>query len=107
MYPFLNRKNFLTFLAPFGVAIIVALVIDQFFHHVVLARDIELSNTQKVKMLLEETHPEEIPVFGSSKARSAFIPDSLGPNVYNYAMPKCNFATESTIRKPHYLPKAA
>lgn len=40
---------------------------------------------------MEEYHPHEIPVFGASKARSSFIPDSLGENVYNYAMEKCNF----------------
>ncbi|MBK9422067.1 MAG: hypothetical protein IPN44_13625 [Flavobacteriales bacterium] len=49
------------------------------------------SNPSKVKRLIESEDPEEIPVFGSSKARSSFIPDSLGPTVWNYAMEKCNF----------------
>lgn len=91
MYPFHNRKNFLTFLAPFAVAIVIALAIDQFFQHVILPKETELSNSQKVKRLMEENHPDEIPVFGSSKGRSAFIPDTLGENVFNYSMPKCNF----------------
>jgi hypothetical protein len=49
------------------------------------------SNTSKVRRLILSQDPEEIPVFGSSKARSSFIPDSLGPTVYNYAMDRCNF----------------
>lgn len=49
------------------------------------------SNTSKVRRLIESTDPEEVPVFGSSKGRSTFIPDSLGPTVYNYSMEKCNF----------------
>lgn len=79
------------FLVPFGIAIIFALALDQVFQRYVLTQETELSNTHKVKMLMEEYHPNEIPVFGASKARSSFIPDTLGKNVYNYAMEKCNF----------------
>jgi hypothetical protein len=49
------------------------------------------SNPAKVRRLIQTKDPEEIPVFGSSKGRSSFIPDSLGPTVYNYSMEKCNF----------------
>ena len=49
------------------------------------------SNPSKIERLILSEDPEEIPVFGSSKARSSFIPDSLGPTVWNYAMEKCNF----------------
>jgi hypothetical protein len=52
---------------------------------------VDHSNQGKVRRLYQSTDPQEVPVFGSSKARSAFIPDSLGRGVYNYAMEKCNF----------------
>ena len=51
----------------------------------------ELSNEGKLNRLLTDNAPDEIPVFGSSKARSAFIPDTLGKNVFNYGMEKCGF----------------
>lgn len=51
----------------------------------------EYINAAKLRRLLTETNPNEVPVFGSSKARSAFFPDSLSPRVYNYGMEKCGF----------------
>lgn len=76
---------------PLVMAAIVALAIDQIFQHLVLPLRTDISNSYKIERLLGETSPEEIPVFGSSKGRSSFIPDSLGENVFNYSMEKCNF----------------
>lgn len=49
------------------------------------------ANTSKIRRLSTSNDPEEIPVFGSSKGRSGFIPDTLGATVFNYAMEKCNY----------------
>ena len=51
----------------------------------------EQNNAAKLDQLIHSTDPLQAPIFGSSKARSAFIPDSLGSHFYNYGMEKCNF----------------
>ncbi len=80
-------RNSIFFLVTFWV---VALLFDQFLLHRIIFADPD-GNPAKVRRLITSTDPQEIPVFGSSKARSAFIPDSLGPTVYNYGMERCNF----------------
>lgn len=80
-------RNSILFLVAFAT---VALLFDALFTRYVIFK-VEHSNQGKVRRLFESVDPSEIPVFGSSKARSAFIPDSLGSGVYNYAMEKCNF----------------
>lgn len=40
----------------------------------------------KINRIIKETHPDEIPVFGSSRAEGCFIPDSLGNNFFNYGI---------------------
>lgn len=46
----------------------------------------EASFTGKMHRFLYETHPEEIPIFGSSIANNTLIPDSISPNCFNYGM---------------------
>ncbi len=81
----------LLFFYPLVIAAIIALTLDQVFEHFVFPLRTDISNSYKVERLLGETPKDEIPVFGSSKGRSSFIPDSLGENVFNYSMEKCNF----------------
>ncbi len=87
---------------------IIALTLDVFFSQFVIMQS-ELSNEAKVNRLITNNDPDEVPVFGSSKARSAFIPDSLGQHVYNYGMEKCgfdvvNFLLETELSKPKTSP---
>ncbi|HKK39205.1 MAG TPA: hypothetical protein VJ949_07295, partial [Cryomorphaceae bacterium] len=91
MTPFGSKKGLRLFIIPLVIAVLVALAIDQVFQHFVLPLRTDISNSYKIERLLGETSPDEIPVFGSSKGRSSFIPDSLGENVFNYSMEKCNF----------------
>jgi hypothetical protein len=91
MTPFGSSKGLKLVVVPVVMAIGIALFLDQVFQHLILPNRPEISNSLKVERLLYEDHPEEIPVFGSSKGRSSFIPDSLGENVFNYSMEKCNF----------------
>ena len=76
---------------PLIMTVLVALTIDQIFQHLVFPMRTDISNSLKVERLLGETPSEEIPIFGSSKGRSSFIPDSLGETVFNYSMEKSNF----------------
>jgi len=85
-FPIFNSGVFI-FMALFVVS---ALSLDFVWSKWVLMKS-ELSNERKLDRLLNHHDPNEIPVFGSSKARSAFIPDSLGNDFYNYGMEKCGF----------------
>lgn len=91
MTPFGSKKGIKIVAFPIIAAILMALVIDQIFHHFVMPLRTDISNSYKIEKLLYEEHQEEIPIFGSSKGRSSFIPDSLGEDVFNYSMEKCNF----------------
>lgn len=46
----------------------------------------EISGAYKIERIIAETHPEEIPIFGSSRAEGTYIPDSLGQNIFNYGL---------------------
>jgi hypothetical protein len=91
MTPFGSTQGLKIFIIPLVLAVLVALTIDQVFQHFVLPLRTDISNSYKIERLLAETDSEEIPVFGSSKGRSSFIPDSLSENVFNYSMEKSNF----------------
>jgi len=45
-----------------------------------------ISGAYKVNRILTETYPDEIPIFGSSRAEGGYIPDSLGPAYFNYGL---------------------
>jgi len=57
------------------------------------------ANQSKVKRLLDENNPSEIPVFGASVARSSFTPDSISPDCYNYGMGKALFDVTRLLLK--------
>lgn len=98
-------RNSAFFLIAFTV---IALCVDQLVQRRFIFND-PASNPSKVRRLVQSEDPREIAVFGSSKGRSAFIPDSLAPTVYNYSMERGNFdivefllATE--LAKPRTTP---
>ena len=91
MTPFGSKEAISHFIFPIIAAIAIALLVDQLFEYFVLPLRTDISNSYKVERLVMETHENEIPIFGSSKGRSSFIPDSLHPDVFNYSMEKCNF----------------
>lgn len=57
------------------------------------------SNQSKVKRLLDDPNPNEIPVFGASVARSSFTPDSISPDCFNYGMGKALFDVTRVLMK--------
>lgn len=86
----------------------VALGMDALMQHWAIFND-PGANPAKVRRLVQSEDPLEIPVFGSSKGRSSFIPDSLGPTVYNYSMESSNFDViefllETELAKPRTTP---
>lgn len=46
----------------------------------------QISGAYKVNRIINETHPDEIPIFGSSRSIMGLIPDSLGNNYFNYGI---------------------
>jgi hypothetical protein len=91
MTPFGSSQGLKLVTLTLVTAAVVAVGIDQIFQYFVLPKRTDISNSYKIERLLADTDPEEIPVFGSSKGRSSFIPDSLGESVFNYSMEKANF----------------
>lgn len=87
----IEKKKIFTICLYFFLAFAgLSLVLDYVYEHYIIRKN-SFSNFNKLERLIKEKHTDEIPVFGSSKARSSFIPDSISSNVYNYAMPRCNF----------------
>jgi len=80
-------KRFLVrILLPLVLIISVAgIVFDYFFEKKIILSS-ELCGAYKVNRILTETHANEIPIFGSSRAEGGFIPDSLGNNYFNYGL---------------------
>jgi hypothetical protein len=73
----------------FGVgflAILMALMVDSFFHYYAIPNQRHFSNTRKIDRIISEKNPDEIPIFGSSVARRGYYCDSISPDVYNYGM---------------------
>ncbi len=64
---------------------IVGFAFDYFFEKQIIFKN-QLCNAYKVNRIIRETHPAEIPIFGSSRAEGSFIPDSLGPGYFNYGI---------------------
>ncbi len=85
-----KRKIWILCLQFFVSFVCVSLVLDVVYEKFIIRKN-PFSNFNKLNRLIHSTEENEIPVFGSSKARSAFIPDSIAQNVYNYAMPRSNF----------------
>ncbi|MFT5916522.1 MAG: hypothetical protein ACI81T_003032 [Bacteroidia bacterium] len=45
-----------------------------------------ISGASKVNRIINETHPDEIPIFGSSRAQGGYIPSILSKNHFNYGI---------------------
>ena len=61
------------------------LVFNYFFEEKVILNS-QLCGAYKVNRIIKETHPNEIPIFGSSRAEYGLFPDSLGKDFFNYGL---------------------
>jgi len=83
-------SNFKRFLARIVLPLILTIgiagfILDYFFEKEVIFGS-QMTGAYKVNRILTKTYPDEIPIFGSSRAEGGFIPDSLGPNFFNYGI---------------------
>jgi hypothetical protein len=82
-----NFRNFLVkLILPFLVIIGAGgWAFSCFFEKEIILKN-ESCGAYKINRIIQETHPDEIPVFGSSRAEGGYIPDSLGSNFFNYGL---------------------
>jgi len=65
-------------------------VFNYFFEKEIILKS-PICGAYKVNRIITETHPQEIPIFGSSRAGGGFIPDSLGSDLFNYGLSGTNY----------------
>jgi hypothetical protein len=93
---------FLTFLIPAIVIVgIVAIGIDYWFDQQIIFKA-ETSGAYKVHRNKDLTFPEEIPIFGSSRAAGSYIPDLIDSNCFNYGIEKTEHLVFETFIKNEY-----
>ncbi|HET6226131.1 MAG TPA: hypothetical protein VFF27_07610 [Bacteroidia bacterium] len=87
-----NFKRFLIrFLFPSVLVIgIVTVAIDFFFTNRIILKT-QSAGAYKIYRNIYETHLQEIPVFGSSRASGSYIPDIIDTTIFNYGIEKTQF----------------
>ncbi len=80
------RLFLLRILLPLILIIGVAGVLFTYFFEKEIILKNQSCGAYKVNRIMHETHPDEIPIFGSSRAEGSFLPDSLGPKYFNYGI---------------------
>ena len=80
------RQFLLKILLPLIVLIGVAGMLFGYFFEQKIILNSQIVGAYKVNRINKETHTDEIPIFGSSRAEGGFIPDTLGPNYFNYGL---------------------
>lgn len=80
------KKFFLKILLPLVLAIGAAGVLFTYMFEQKVILNSQVVGAYKVNRIIKETHPDEIPIFGSSRAEGGFIPDTLGAGYFNYGL---------------------
>jgi len=82
-----NFKRFcLKFLCPFLLLMIFfGCAFQYIFEHTIILKT-NIGGVYKVNRIINEFHPQEIAMFGSSRMIQTIIPDMLGPNHFNYGL---------------------
>jgi len=68
----------------------IGIVFNYFFEQKIVLKS-HISGAYKINRILNTTDPNEIPIFGSSRAEMCLIPDSLGTNYFNYGLYRTRF----------------
>lgn len=81
--------NFKKFALRIGLLLVSAALVSYLIAFVFERKIIlgsEVCGAYKVNRILNQNYPDEVPLFGSSRAEGSFIPDSLGINCFNYGI---------------------
>ncbi|MCD6011921.1 MAG: hypothetical protein K0Q79_1783 [Flavipsychrobacter sp.] len=76
----------LQILAPLLLIICAGLALFNYFFEQNVVLKSQISGAYKINRIINETNPDEIPIFGSSRSIMGLIPDSLGANYFNYGI---------------------
>jgi len=90
------------------ICIIAGWTFDKVFESQVIFNN-QISGAAKINRIINETHPEEIPIFGSSRAQGCYVPSVLGNDFFNYGIDGVsanitNFFLENELTKPKTTP---
>jgi hypothetical protein len=69
----------------------------------------EISGAAKIGRIIRNQDPQEIPIFGSSRAQGSFVPELLAPSAFNYGIDglglhAIGFFLEKELQKPRRTP---
>ena len=79
-------RFFLRILIPLVLAVgIIGFAFNLYFEKNIILKS-QTNGAYKINRILHETDEDEIPIFGSSRAEMGYIPDSIGPNYFNYGL---------------------
>ena len=79
-----DRHPAVAWIAALALVAATALVLDQIWTRVFIGQG-DTDEAARVSHLLRPD-PEEIPIFGASKARAAYVPSLIDPRAFNYGM---------------------
>lgn len=85
------KQALLRLILPVGGGIVLlCFVVDRLFLTQVIYKN-STAGSYKTHRLFHETHPEEIPIFGSSRASGSYVSELIDPNCYNYGIEKTQY----------------
>ncbi len=84
-----NFKRALTrlLLPLLGIIAVLCFVVDRMFFTQVILKS-TTAGSYKTYRIFNETHPEEIPILGSSRAAGSYVSEEIDPHCFNYGIEK-------------------
>ena len=77
-----------------GIIAVSCFTVDRFFLSQVIMKN-TTAGSYKTLRLFDETHAEEIPIFGSSRASGSYVSEAIDPRCFNYGIEKTQYELTS------------
>ncbi len=91
------NKEVIKLLAIYLLIMIPALLLfDGFVTHIIIFDD-PTTHSYKMQRLITNENKQEIPLLGSSKVFSGYLPEVMGEQFYNYGMPAASFGVVNLL----------
>lgn len=85
------RRFLLRMVLPVLVPVVVfCLIFDGWFTRTIVFKS-QTTGATKIHRIYTEVHPNEIPIFGSSRAAGSYIPSEIDSNCWNYGIENSQF----------------
>lgn len=85
------KKIVFRLFAPCLLALAVAFVIIDVLAERYLIFATATSGAYKIERIFNEQNPNEVPIFGSSRAAGSYVPELIHPNAFNYGIEKTQY----------------